>query len=246
MRGLQKTAEEGQHARFACAQAAARARRDATKLAVSSAAPLPEIVKPPTPRARPSLSPSEKRLLAFKASNPKAATEVEATPPTSLFQETQGFKLSASMSAVGAKLTPRLLTPKRKPGQTATAIAKRMANLKLTRAWIAWVESAHEIRVQRRAIAIFMQPYLSRAMETWCEWYEARGRALATIRHAIHTMSMMKEIRAFQLWSQRAHLRTITRNAALTLGPSGLGSSLRFWHRVASHRAFHQRLKQRG
>ena len=56
VRGLQKTAEEGQHARFACAQAAARARRDATKLAVSSAAPLPEIVKPPTPRARPSLS----------------------------------------------------------------------------------------------------------------------------------------------------------------------------------------------
>ena len=241
VRGLQRTAEDGRKERFAAAQAATRARRDATKLAAAASAPLP-VIEPPKvePPQKPRLS-----LSAIKPgkSPPKLANDVEATPPTSLFVESSPFKVAASM---GAMLTPRLLlTPKRKPSAAATA-AKRMKNLKLSRAWAAWIDAAAATRVQRKACAILMQPHVSRAMETWCEWYDERVHALATLHHAVHAMSMTCEIRAFSRWAQIARLRSLTRDAALILSVGSLVSALRSWHRIASHRAFHKRYQESG
>ena len=241
VRGLQKTAEDGQHARFAAAQAATRARREATKLAASSAAPLAEVVAPALPLPpKPRLGPPSKTSKA----TPKLVSDVEATPPTSLFLEGTAGRVTARMSAL---LTPRLRTPKRKPpAAAATVCARRINNMKLSRAWAAWVDSAAAIRTQRRACAILMRPQLSRGMATWSQWYDGRIRAFAILSHAIHKIRMLCELRAFHLWAQRGRFWALSRDAALILSSSALASALRSWNRIALHRAFHKRYQEGG
>ena len=117
---------------------------------------------------------------------------------------------------------------------------KRLANQKMSSAFLAWMEHCSNMSQQRsllaKVIGRIAHTAVSAAMQAWWSMVEDRKQRMFVAKKCVSRLANMAAAVAFQGWesavAEKMRRKTMLKKAVATLANSALHGALRTWHAV--------------